>query len=113
MIAKCPKSPKYNEKQQKKVFFNEKGNCVCENGKNNSDQKIYASVARMSSNDEYSSEKYCDSSSFTKYILYSGATCHMTPEVSYFVPFSLEDTDKYIEVADGHHFTAKKKVKYE
>ena len=34
----------------------------------------------------------------------------MTPEVSYFIPGSLEDTDKHIEVADGHHVTAKQKV---
>ena len=33
----------------------------------------------------------------------------MTPEVSDFVPGSLEDTDKHIEVADGHHVTAKQK----
>ena len=33
----------------------------------------------------------------------------MTPEVTDFVPGSLEDTDKYIEVADGHHVTAKQK----
>ena len=33
----------------------------------------------------------------------------MTPEVTYFIPGSLEDTDKYIEVADGHHVTAKQK----
>ena len=33
----------------------------------------------------------------------------MTLEVSYFIPGSLEDTDKYIEVADGHHITAKQK----
>ena len=33
----------------------------------------------------------------------------MTPEVLDFIPGSLEDTDKYIEVADGHHVTAKKK----
>ena len=31
----------------------------------------------------------------------------MTPEVQDFIPGSLEDTDKYIEVADGHHVTAK------
>ena len=37
------------------------------------------------------------------------ATCHITPEVTYFIPCSLEDTDKYIEVADGHHVTAKQK----
>ena len=33
----------------------------------------------------------------------------MTPEFSDFVPGSLEDTDKYIEVADEHHVTAKQK----
>ena len=33
----------------------------------------------------------------------------MTPEVSNFIPGTLEDTDKYIEVADGHHVTAKQK----
>ena len=33
----------------------------------------------------------------------------MTPEVSYFIPGSLEDTDKYIEVTDRHHVTAKQK----
>ena len=33
----------------------------------------------------------------------------MTPEVSGFIPGLLEDTDKHIEVADGHHVTAKQK----
>ena len=33
----------------------------------------------------------------------------MTPEVSSFIPVLLEDTDKQIEVADGHHVTAKQK----
>ena len=33
----------------------------------------------------------------------------MTPEVSDFIPGSLEHIDKYIEVADRHHFTAKQK----
>ena len=33
----------------------------------------------------------------------------MSPEVSDFIPVSLEDIDKYIEVADGHHVTAKQK----
>ena len=40
----------------------------------------------------------------------SGATCHMTPAVSDFIPGSLEDTDKHIEVADRHHVIAKQKV---
>ena len=33
----------------------------------------------------------------------------MTLEVSNFIPGSLEDTDKHIEVADGHYVTAKQK----
>ena len=43
MIAKCPKQ----------VCFNEKGNREWDNGKNNSDCEIYASIAQMSSNDEW------------------------------------------------------------
>ena len=34
----------------------------------------------------------------------------MTPDVSYFIPGSLEDTDKHIEVLDRHHVTEKQKV---
>ena len=52
MIAKC----------LKQVCFNEKGNHACNNGENNSDWKIYASMARMSSNDECPSENFGDSS---------------------------------------------------
>ena len=33
----------------------------------------------------------------------------MSPEFSDFIPGTLEDTDKYIEVEDGHHVTAKQK----
>ena len=33
----------------------------------------------------------------------------MTPEVTDFIPGSLEDTYKFIEVADIHHVTAKQK----
>ena len=66
-------------------------------------------MTRMSSNDECSSEEYGDSSQLTNLILDSVATCHMTPEVSYSIPGSLKDTDKYIEVADRHHVTAKQK----
>ena len=62
---KCTKPQKYNEKCLKQVRFNEKSNCACDNGKNNDDQKIYASMSQMSSNDEYSSEKYGDSSQLT------------------------------------------------
>ena len=33
----------------------------------------------------------------------------MTPEVSYFIPGSLEDKYNYTEVADGHQITENKK----
>ena len=33
----------------------------------------------------------------------------MTPEVADFIPGSLEDTDKFIEVANVHHVTEKQK----
>ena len=66
----------------------------------------------MSSDDERKSVKYGDSSQLTNWILDSGATCHITTEVTYFISGSLEDTDKYIEVAYGYHFTANKKVQY-
>ena len=63
----------------------------------------------MSSDDERKIGEYGDSSQLTNWILDSGATCHMTPEVTDFIPGSLEDTDKFIEVADGHHGMAKQK----
>ena len=62
MIEKCSKPPKDNEKRQKQVRFNEKGNHACDNGKNNNDHKIYAYMVRMSSNNEHKSIKYGDSS---------------------------------------------------
>ena len=43
MIAKCPKQ----------VCFNEKGNYAFDNGENNSDCKMYASMAQISSYDEW------------------------------------------------------------
>ena len=82
MIAKYLKPPKDNEKRRKQVSFNEKGNRACDNSKNNSDQKIYASTSSLSSNDELSSENYGDSLQLTSWILDLGAMCHMTPEVS-------------------------------
>ena len=62
MIEKCPKPQKYNEKRQRQVRFNEKGNRACDNGKNDDDHKIYTYMARMSSEDERKSVKYGDSS---------------------------------------------------
>ena len=69
-------------------------------------------MARMSNDDVRENKYYGDSSQLTNWILDSGATCHMTPEVTDFIPGSLEDTDKFIEVVDGHNVTAKQKVQY-
>ena len=66
-------------------------------------------MAQMSSNDERQSVKYGDSLKLTNWILESGTTCPMTPKVSNFIPGSLEYTDRYNEVADGNHVTAKQK----
>ena len=50
----------------------------------------------MYDNYESPSRDFGDSSQLTNLILDSGATCHMTPNVSDFIPGSLEDTDKHI-----------------
>ena len=86
MIKNIPNPPKDNEKRRKQVCFNEKGNCACDNEKDNDEHNIYASMARISSNDEHKIEKYGDSLQLTNWILDSGATCHMTPEVLDFIP---------------------------
>ena len=93
----------------KSSTFNEKVNRACDNGQNSSDHNIYASMARMSSNEECSNENYGDNLQLTNWILDSGATCYMKPEVSDLIPGTLEDTDKLIEFADRHHVTAKQK----
>ena len=67
-------------------------------------------MTRMFGNDECPSRNFGDILQFTNWIFDYGATCHMTPEVSGFIPGSLEDTDKHVEVMDGHHVTAKQKV---
>ena len=64
----------------------------------------------MYGNDEFPSGNFDESSQLIYWILDLVATCHMTPEVSDFVLGSLEDTDKHIKVADGHHVAAKQKV---
>ena len=70
-------------------------------------------MARMSGNDKCPSGNFGDSSQLTNWILDSGATCHMTQDVSDLITGSLENTYKKIEVEDGHHITAGKKDKYE
>ena len=66
-------------------------------------------MARMYGNYKCSSGNFGDGSQLTYWILDSGATCHITPEVAHFIPGSLEDTDKHIEVVDGNHAAAKKR----
>ena len=66
-------------------------------------------MAHMSGNDQFPSGDFGDSFQLTNWILDSGATCHMKPEVSDFILGSLEDTNKHIEVTDGHRVTAKQK----
>ena len=85
----------------------EKGNSAKDNSGNDDDLKVYASMERMQNDDVSKNKYYGNSSQLTNWILDSGTTCHMTPEVTYFIPGSLEDTDKFIEVADGHHVTTK------
>ena len=60
-------------------------------------------------NDVRENKDYGNSLQLTNCILDSGATFHMTPEVMDSIPGSLEDTYNFIEVADGHHITAKQK----
>ena len=50
-----------------------------------------------------------ENSQLNNWVLNSVASCHMTQQVSDFIPYSLEYTEKHIEVADGHHITAKQK----
>ena len=100
------------EKKRKSDKSKEKGNSAKENSDDDDDLKVYASMARMSNDDVRKNTDYGDSLQLTNWILDSGATCHMTPEVTDFIPGSLEDTDKFIEVSDGHHVTVKKKDQY-
>ena len=53
-------------------------------------------MAHMSDNNKSSSRYFGYSSKLTNWILDSGETCHMTTEVSDFIPGSLEDMDKHI-----------------
>ena len=66
-------------------------------------------MACMSNNYKCPIMNFGDSYQLTNWILDSGAICHMTPEVSYFITGLLDNTDKYIVVTDGHHVTKKQK----
>ena len=74
MIAKCPKPPRDSEKISKSECSKEKGNRACNNGEDDNDHKIYASMARMSSDDKRENKDYGNSSQLTNWILDSGAT---------------------------------------
>ena len=63
----------------------------------------------MSDNYKIPVRYFGDAFKLTNCILDSGSICHMTPQVLDFIPGSLEDKDKYIEVAGGHHITTKQK----
>ena len=73
LIAKIPKLPKDNQKRQKQVRFSERVNCASQkeynNGENNNDQKIYASMACMSDNDKCPSRDFGDSLQLTNFVL--------------------------------------------
>ena len=43
-------------------------------------------MARMSVNDKFPSGNLCDSFQLTNWVLDYEATCHMTPDVSDFIP---------------------------
>ena len=70
-------------------------------------QKIYASMAHISSNAESPRRDFGDRLELTNWILDSGATCHMRTEILYCILVSLAETYKYIEVTDGHFVTDK------
>ena len=70
-------------------------------------QKIYVYIAHMSCNAEIPRRYFGDRSQLTNLVLDSGVTCHMTQDISDFIPCSLVEMDKYIEVSDGNFVTAK------
>ena len=85
----------------------------CDKRENNNYQKIYSSMARMYDNDECTSRDFSDSLQLTNCILYLGAMCHMTPQVSDFIPGSLEYKDKMLELRTYITSRRNKKVKCE
>ena len=66
-------------------------------------------MSRTYVNGKNSIRYFGDSLKLTNWILDSGAMYHMTPQVLDFTPGLLEDTEKYIEVADGNYVTEKQK----
>ena len=64
-------------------------------------------MARMYSNAKIPRRYFGDISQLTNCIFDTAVTCHMTPEISDFIPGSLVETDRYIKVVYGHFVTAK------
>ena len=64
-------------------------------------------MARTSNNADSPRRNYVDSLQLINRVLDSVATCHMTSEIIDFIPGSLVETYKYIEVADWHFVTDK------
>ena len=64
-------------------------------------------MARTYTIDESTKKYFGDRSELTRLILGSGATCHMKPDVFDFIPESLVETYKYIEVVDRNFVPAK------
>ena len=64
-------------------------------------------MSRVSYNTESNRRNYGDISQLTNWILDSGETCQMTPDISDFIPVSLAETHEYIKFAYGHFITAK------
>ena len=58
---------------------------VFNNGDDDDDTNIYASIACMSGNEKSFGRYFGESLQFTNWILDSEATCHMTPQVSVFL----------------------------
>ena len=69
-------------------------------------------MARMSSNAVNLERYFGDSLQLTNWILDSGVTCHMEPDIFYIILVSLMETDKFVEVADGNFVTEKKHKKF-
>ena len=76
-------------------------------------QKIYTYMTRMSYNAGSPRIKYGETLHLTNWILHSGATCHMIPEISDFIPVSLAETYQYIKVPDGHIIIEKQTEKFQ
>ena len=66
-------------------------------------------MARIYDNSESPSRYFGGSLQLTNWILDSGATCHMTPQVSDFIPGSIEDTDKMLKLRMGIKSRQRKK----